>query len=780
MDKPTNTFYSFGSFRIDAQKRMLSRGEEPVSLTPKAFDLLLALVENRGRVLVKDELMQKVWPDQIVEDANITVNMSALRKALGENPHEHLYIVTIPGRGYRFVADVSESDNGASGVVIEDNLQAQAAGESTAKIEKTFRARAVSLPLRSKAIAMAVLIVGLAVAGYYYFNRPSRAVALTERDTILIADFDNKTGDDVFDGALKQGLAVQLEQSPFLNIFPDERVRETLGLMGRKPDERATKEIAREICQREGLKAALVGSIAPLGSHYAIGLEAINAQTGDVFAREQAEAESKEQVIAALGKAASKIREKLGESLASIQKYDAPIERVTTSSLDALKAYSAAKERARNGNMLEAIPFCKRAIELDPNFAIAYSGLAVAYRNSGQAELAAQSSEKAFELRERVSEQEKLLVAAHYYILVVGDINKGIEAYELLRQTYPRKGGSYGALCFLYRSKGQHEKASEYGREAIRIDPRDATHTHNLVLSLEALNHFDEAAEVLDQALALNPDLPSLHGLLSGLGRLRGDTETMRQQVEWARGKQRERQALGMELTTASYLGQLRKARELGRRAIGLDEREGRKDAAAGIATEAAGRDAYAGDCRQAMKNSPAAMLNAASDPDQGFAFALAFCGEADKARPLVEGMAQKRPQDTFVNAVFAPMVRAAIELRRNNPAEAIRILEPARAYEWGTTAWVDPNYLRGLAYLRQRDGARAAAEFQGILDHRGLAASYILYPLANLGLARAAVLVGDVTKARKAYEDFFVLWKDADPDIPILQEAKREYQKLK
>jgi serine/threonine protein kinase/Tfp pilus assembly protein PilF len=632
---------------------------------------------------------------------------------------------------------------------------------------------------RKRATIVAVMLIIIAAAAvFFYFPRTH---ALTDKDTVLISDFTNKTGDEIFDGTLKQALAVQLEQSPFLNLFPDDRVRETLRMMGRPADDRVTRDIAREVCERQGLKATIVGSIAPLGSHYIVGLEAINAQTGDVIAREQIEADSKEQVIAALGKAASKFREKLGESLSSIQKFDAPIAQVTTSSLDALKAFSLGQEQARKGNRLEARSFFKRAIELDPNFAAAYMALAVNYFNSNQPELIYQSVAKAFELRDRVSEREKLNITALYYDLGVGDVFKAIEAYELFKQTYPREGVSYNNLALQYLQIGQYEKAVENYREATRINPKSVVPRVSVAATLMCLNRFGEAKEVLNQALADKLDGDFLRSRLYDLAFIQGDAETMRQQIEWANGKGYERPALNWEAGTAAFNGQLRTARDLDRRASELAERNGLKEAATRIAAQGSLRDAFFGDCGRAMKTGADAHPSVINDPELTWASAMALCGEVGRAQALADEMAKQRPNGTFINAIYIPVVRAAIEISRGNSAEAIRLLETARPYEGGQAAGHKPRYLRGLAYLQQHAGAEAMTEFQRILDHRFVVWwESSLYPFAQLGLARAAALTGDIAKSRKAYEDFFLLWKDADADLPTLIEAKKEYGKLK
>ena len=489
---------------------------------------------------------------------------------------------------------------------------------------------------RGALFVLVVLTLAAAVTLFWYFKHTRATPILTEKDTIVLADFVNTTGDTVFDGTLKQALAVALEQSPFLNIFPDERVSETLRFMNRSPDERVTKDVAREICVRQGLKAYLTGSISNLGSHLVITLEAVNAQTGDTLARQQVEAESKEQVLSALGGAATKLREKLGETLASIQKYDAPIEQATTSSLEALKAYSLGREQYYKGKMAEAIPFIKRDIELDPNFARAYDGLAWPYFNIGQRQLAREAMQKAFELRERASEYEKLKIAADYYWIVAGDREKAIEALELLTRTYPRDYLARNNLAVQYHALGRYEQAVEGFREAIHLNPNYNFAYGNLALAFIRLNRFDEAKEIYEQALAQKFDRARFHDGLYTIAFVRGDTAAMQQQLDWARGKPDEYIALLWQAETAEFLGQLRRARELYQRAANAElSRNLQENAADTISLNALGA-AVAGNCQQARAE--AARASALPRTDLSFpriGMALALCGELGRAQSV-------------------------------------------------------------------------------------------------------------------------------------------------
>jgi tetratricopeptide (TPR) repeat protein len=628
----------------------------------------------------------------------------------------------------------------------------------------------------------AILIASLAVfiiVASILFVRFRSAHVLTEKDTILLADFANTTGDSVFDGTLKQALAVQLGQSPFLNIFSEDRVRGALRFMGRSADERVTRDVGREICQRQGLKAMLVGSIASLGNHYVITLEAINAQTGDAIAGEQAEAENKEQVLHALGAAAMKLREKLGESLQSIQKFDALIEQGTTSSLEALKAFSLGVEQQLKGKFLEAIPFFKRATEIDPNFALAYARMASMYYNSGLFDLAAEASQKAYDLRDRVSERERLFISAGYYDNVTGELEKYLETLELWKRTYPQHAAPPNNLAVKYNDLGQFDKALEEAREAIRLNPNSASGYSLLAAAFLGLNRFDEAKQIISQALAQKLETTAMRRTLYKVAFVQGDATTMNQQIEWANGKPDEYVAQGWQSETAAFSGQLRKAKEFSNHAFELAERRGFKEVAAQIAVGGAARDALLGDCRQ-VKEQTAKALGVSHNqlPMVNAGNALATCGELSQTQTITAELVKRFPKDTILNNVLLPLVQARIELHRGNPAQAIQLLETTRPYEG--YALFQIAYLRGQAYLHQQRAADAGAEFQKILDHRGWQPTSPLYPLAHLGLARATALSGDTKKARQAYQDFLALWKDADAEIPILQEARREYEKLK
>jgi serine/threonine protein kinase/tetratricopeptide (TPR) repeat protein len=624
-----------------------------------------------------------------------------------------------------------------------------------------------------------VAVVALAIViAYFAFFRHSPP--LTDKDTILIADFTNDTGDPVFDGTLKQALATQLSQSPFLNIFGDQRVRDGLKFLGRSPNDRVTRDVAREICQRQGLKAFLAGSISSVGSHYLIVIEAVNAQSGDAIARDQVEAESKEQVIRKVGEAATRLREKLGESLASIQKFDAPIEQATTPSLEAFKAYSIGLDNHLKGSYSEAIPFFKRAIDLDQNFAIAYARLATAYSNIGQRDLSAQAAQHAFDLRDRVSERERFYITAvSYYGLVTRERDKYIETLELWKRTYPNDPIPHIQLSNLYiADQMMLDKAMEEAHEAIRLNPNVTAPRDNLATALMELNRFDEAKEVYRQALEQKQDSLFFRNNLYSIAFVQNDTAGMKQQLDWWSGKPGEYNALAWQAEVAAFSGQLKKARDLNERAVESAIAHQQNDGAAQVLAVQMQIEALFGKCDQ-LKNlsTRAFQISRFTGAVQTASSAFAVCGDTAPAQSLMDEISKRFPNDTLLNLIYWPLNHALLALHQGDATRAAQLLEGNR---FGIVANFWTQYFRGQALLKLNKGADAAAEFKKITDHRGWSPRSELYAPAYVGLARAATMNGDSASAKRAYETFFLLWKDADEDVPLLVEAKREYEKLK
>jgi eukaryotic-like serine/threonine-protein kinase len=647
---------------------------------------------------------------------------------------------------------------------------------------KSRTSRAASRNRRIHILSALVVLLLAAIAAWFYSKRPP---VLSSKDTILLADFENKTGDEFFDVMLKQGLAIQLQQSPFLHLFPEAQMRHELRLMKRAPNERVTAEIAREICARQNLKALIAGAIAPLGSHYVITLEALNSQTGESLAYEQVQAENKEQVLRALSQVATRLRGRLGESLSSIQRFDKPLVEATTSKLEAFKAWSLGVELSFRGKPMEAIPFYQRAVELDPEFAHAHSVLSAVYWATGRPGLAAEHAEKGYQLKDKVSEYEKLRITNFYHGFATGNLDKRIEALMLLKGSYPRESGAPTDLAYTYSMIGQYDQAVAKAREDIRLNPNFAPAHRALAWPLLRLNRFAEAKDVLAQALQQQKlDIPDSHTFLYQIAFIQstgqstgGDTADMQEQIGWARGKPYEYVAFDWQTGAAAYAGQWRKAQDFSRRAIDLAARGDTKEIAAQYAAEQALRGAMFGDCRRARADAEQGLKlvrGRASLPRA--ALALALCREANQARSLIEEMTKLYPEDTIINSIWLPVIRAAMELQRGNTGQAVEQLQPTSRYDAAAEFW--PPTLRGQAYLKLGRGAEAAAEFQKILDHRGYTPLSPLYPLAHLGSARAAAIVGDKAKSRKSYEDFLASWKGADSDLPPMTEAKREYER--
>jgi len=628
----------------------------------------------------------------------------------------------------------------------------QSAGDLKRHVEGILERR--SRPWKYAAATAATVLV--VVTGFLLLQQRIRAAPLTDKDVLVLAEFTNNTGDPVFDGTLREALAIHLEESPFLKILDDAQVRQDLQLMSRRPDERITNDIAHEICIREREKAMVGGAIASLGKTYAITLQATNCQTGETLAREQVVAEDKEYVIQSVGAAAKGMRVKLGESLSSIQKLDLPAMKVTTSSLEALQTFSLGIDQFRLGLWLSAIPFFRRATELDPNFALGFEVMASAYSNAGETSRSIEYHKKAFELIDRVSERERLQISFWYYRTATGELNKAADVVQLLVQTYPRDGTARVSGGSLYRGLGEFEKTAQYDEEAVRLSPRGSVTYGNLMDAYALLGRFDEVRTIAEKAFAQKLDAPLIHQNLLWVANMQGDRAAIEREIRWFAGKVDEPRSLDEQGVYAVVLGQPRKAAELLRRGARL-LRQQDLNGAARTREQAAAADPY-GDCGADVIGD-----------------GILSCGDLDGELKAAEARLKVRPADTLLRSVELPTLAATIKLKQNQPDEAIELLQSAAPYE---RRYVQPVYLRGMAYLRLGRGAEAAAEFQKIIDHK---APYwgSRYALSYLGLARAATLAGDVRRATKAYQDFFNLWKDADPDISLLIQAKKEYAAL-
>jgi eukaryotic-like serine/threonine-protein kinase len=634
-------------------------------------------------------------------------------------------------------------------------------------------------------LVTAAAVASIAAAGYWHAHATPK---LSEKDTVVLADFTNTTGDSVFDGTLRQGLEVQLEQSPFLSLLTEERIQQTLKLMEQSANARLTPEIAREVCQRTSSTAVLNGSIAQIGSQYTVILKAVNCANGDSLASAQEQANDKNHVLDALAKAGSDIRGKLGESLSTVKKFDTPVEQASTSSLEALQAYSLGRKMTGANDFAGSIAPLQRAIKLDPNFAMAYAGLATAYNNISEPGLAAQFAQKAYDLRDRASEREKLYIDSHYFNFVSGDLEKASQAYTAWAQSYPRDEIPYTNLGSIDASLGHYEKSLAEAQDAFRLNPSGLNYS-NLAGGFICLNRLDEARLTAEEAQAKKLDSPYLRAILYQLAFLKNDSAAMAQNLVWASGKPGiEDTLLAMQADSLAYAGQLRKAEELTRQAVASATHADEKETAAGYEAQAGLRQVLFGNATLARQHAAAAIaMTDGRDVQFLAAMTYALAGDSSKLQAFVNDFARRFPQDTAVKFNYLPSLRAQQALLRHDPTKAIAELELAAPYESGqpnqgsaVSAAMYPVYLRAEAFRAAKQGKQSAAEYQKILDHRGVVVNGPLGALAHLGLGRACALSGETAKAKIAYQDFLGLWKDADQDMPILKQVKSEYASLR
>src|SRR6201981_2773628 len=753
----------FGVFEVDVRAGELRKQATRIKLQDQPFHVLTVLLQRPGEIVTREELRNQNWPPDTFVDFDNSLNtaINKLREALGDSADNPRFIETLPRRGYRFIGPVTGVDGTTRGT---------AAGASAATPERSRKILVTAV--------IAVVAVGMA-GGLLWRTRQARR--LTEKDTIVLGDFANSTGDAVFDGTLRAGLSVQLEQSPFLSLVSEEGIHRTLRMMERPPNSRLTSEVTREVCQRTSSAAALDGSIALIGTRYNLILVAVNCATGDLLASTEAQATDKSHVLDALGKAASEMRSKLGESLSTVQKYNTPLEQATTPSLEALQAYNFGLSTDDDADQLA---FFQRATQLDPNFAMAYLELA---DNTADTALSAARARKAFELRARLSERERLHVEAEYYSVVTGDLMKARRSAEVGAPTYPRDPIFPLTLILYSRALGQYQAALKESLERRRLNPYNSRPYRAIASTYLCMNRVEEAETTVKEAVAKGLNY-RLAPVLYEIAFYHDDTSEMARQAASAFGKVADEEwLLALEADTAAYFGHLGKARELSRRAADSAGRAGEKERAATFYAASALREVLFGNADRAGQQSILAKGRASGrDVDYGLALAHAFVGDAGQAQALAGDLGKRFPEDTVVQFNYLPTLRAMLTLLHGNPQEALVILGAASPYELGLPAfdyynWPNlyPVYVRGEAYLVAHRGGEAAAEFQKILDHRGIVLNEPIGALAHLGLARAYVLQGDQATARAAYDDFLTLWKDADADIPVLIAAKAEYAKL-
>ena len=742
------------------------------------MEVLLCLAEKRGEVVSKEQLIRTVWANTFVTDDVLTRCISELRRALHDDPKNPKVIQTIHKKGYRLVAPVSSIEPESLLMV---SLPPQVPSASAPPISaKHHSSRRWTVLLG----AVILFAVGVALTANFFRHR---APLLNSKDPIIVAEFVNASGDPVFDGTLRQGLAAQLGQSPYLNILSDEQIVATLHLMGEPSGTKLTSELARQVCQRTGGSAMLSGSVAQIGGQYELVLNAINCSNGARLASAEAIAGDRNHILDALDRVSTQLRSQLGESLASIQKFNAPLEEVTTPSLDALQAYTLGWRAHLSGDEWTASPSFERAISLDPNFAMAYAALGSSYGSEGESARAVSYLQKAYDRREQLSERERFYVSSHYEMNATGDLEKANQIFRMWAQRYPQDVVPVEDMGWNYLGLGYYDKSMAAGRRVLALAPDLDLPYELLGYSYLGLNRFDEQAAILQQSKSRGIDSPIIHVLTYDLGFLRQDSAQMERELVWAQGKPGvEDVLLDYQSDAQSFSGHIAQADEWSARAVASARRSGAHERAASYLAEQALRDALNQDFRRARIEAAAA-LRAEIVPETQVEGALAFAlsGDSRRAQKIADDLAQQYPLDTITQFNYLPTIRAAIALDQKLPANALASLHAAEPYELGTVGvmfGMCPAYVRGLAYLAARRGPEAQAEFQKILDHPGVAlnAPGNIRPLAHLQIAKAYAIEGEFAKAREAYRDFFELWKDADPAIPILKQAESEYSKLR
>ena len=766
-------FARFGSFEVDLRERKLTKAGARIRLQEQPLRILTLLLERPSELVTREEIREQVWPHEFVDfDAALNTATRKLREALNDSADNPRFVETVPRRGYRFIAPVAWTPE----------VQAVSPIESRVRWHP-----------HAWFAAAALILAGLAVAGFWHSRGPDSKI--TPEDTIVLAEFVNKTGETAFDDSLNTALSLSLRQSPFFKVLSESEVATTLQRMTRPAGTQLTVEVARELCQRAGSKAYIVGSIGSLGSKYVVGLKAVNCQNGDTLASEQTIAASQDNILDALDGAASRLRRELGESLASIQKFDVPLARATTPSLEALKAYSQGLKAFREKGPFASLPYFQHVLDLDPNFAVGYRALGLDYSGLGEVDRAREYFSKAFQLREHVSEWEKLAITADYYLNVTGELDKATETYEQWIESYPRNDGPYSTLGIVYALQGQYEKAGEVTSRALRLVPSFGSYG-NLAIYALALQHFDEGRRIIRDAQASKIDGFEFRTALYALAFLGGDSAAMAEQQNWFAGKPEESVGLALASDTEAYRGRLGKAQELTTRAVESAIRADNKESGAIWSANAALRQAAFGNSTEARKAAERALelAPASQGAEVEAALAFAMANDAPRAESLAQDIRGRFPLDTQVQSLWLPAIQTQLALGRKDPTHLLNDPQSASAIEYGASLFASnpsclyPTYIRGEAYLEAGKGSLAAAEFQKILDRSGMVWNCWTGALAHLGLARANALQAKTSHAHAAarvlalaaYKDFLALWKDADPHLPIYTAAKAEYASLR
>jgi eukaryotic-like serine/threonine-protein kinase len=793
MNAPTgrDRLIRFSVFELDVDSGELFKQGRKVKLQGQPFEVFLALLDRPGEVVSREELKQRVWPSDTAGDFDQGLNraINKLREALGDSAESPQFVETLPRRGYRFISPI-QGNNRAQPELIGSRVQVPPPapiptfGPSKEGHHGGFSQRTWQISL------LLAVLTFLAVKYVLLQRAPQGTPTLTDKDKIVLADFINTTGDPVFDGTLRQGLAIQLDQSPFLSLISEERIHKVLPLMGQPADARLTPELAREVCVRTGSAAVLEGSIATLGSQYVLGLRAKNCRTGDLLDDEQMQAVRKEDVLNALSQIASRFRSRVGESLATIKQHDTPLAEATTSSLEALRAYSAGRRAFSQSGTTASLPLIEHAVEIDPKFAMAYADLGHRYGEMGESDLSAESISKAYQLRNRTSDAEKFYIAASYDLRVTGNLEKAQQTCESWAQTYPREMLPHAFLAgIIYMVSGKYDKAIEESKRAIELDPDSAISYDILAYSQESLDRFGEEENALQRASERKLEMPFFIIHRYDMAFMRNDKAEMERQLTLGRSKSLAGNAiLNHEAFVLAYGGHLQQARMMSQRAAALAEQSAQVETAALFKTGAALREAFFGNAREARSGAMAALeLSKDREVEYGAAAALAISGDSSRSQALANDLERRFGEDTSVRFSYVPELRAFLAMNQREPAKAIELLGNVLPYEFGkprssthgSFGALYPIYARGEVYLAAHRGIEAVTEFQKILNHRGIVVSDPIGALAHLQIGRAFVLAGDKTRARTAYQDFLTLWRDADPDIPILRKAKAEYAKI-
>jgi DNA-binding winged helix-turn-helix (wHTH) protein/tetratricopeptide (TPR) repeat protein len=786
-------FYEFGPFHMDPDKQILLRGNDPVAVTPKSFETLLALVRRSRDVVTKEELLKEIWPDTIVEESNLSQNIFLLRKALGDTAQNRQYIVTLPGRGYRFAAPVRTVTDQGAALVAQARTRTQFVIEEketgTDQTVKRFPTLLSSKRTPKFFLSLAAMTALLSVCAFLLI-RSRRLASLDAKGSILVADFVNTTGDPVFDDTLRQGMEVQLEQSPSLSLVSEDSIRRALGLMGRSPDARITGQAAREVCERTGSSAVLEGSIAHLGSDYVLDLRSVNCRTGEKIDDEQAQVTRKEDALEAVTRMARGFRSRAGESVAALAKHDTPLAEAATSSLEALKAYSLGwKVEALQGDE-PAIPFFQRAVEIDPRFAMAYASLGLMYGSSGSSELATENVTRAYELRNRASDKERFFISGYYYGRATGNQEKAQQVCNEWARIYPREFLSHAFLAgFVDLVLANYKGAVEEARKAIELNPDDGIGYYQLGYDSIDLNDLQDAEIAVHMAAERNLDLVRMATLRFDIAYMKRDGAAMRREVESAQAHpEMEDWILDRQAFAEASEGRLKNAINLSQHAVALALQGGRREQAAVFEARAALWEAVFGNSVEAKRTAIAALALADNrEVNYGAALALALSGDSTQAAKLANDLEKRYPEDTSVRFSYLPVIRAVVDIQHGEPLRAIDALQASVPYEMGSprssqTAFFGslyPVFFRGEALLAAHHGAEAAKQFQTILSHRGIMIGDPVWVLAHIGLSRSYALRGESLKARAQYEEFFALWDGADPDIPLLKRAKAEFGNL-